>query len=198
MVTNSRTSLSHRPNNILDTIPTEEKFFHLSNLPILSEKYITEALETDYQFTDYPNIYRGESSFGHSGFCGLLKNRFGEVSANFCKNLPRSVYNWHIDSSRESAINWVIKTNPMAKTYYRNEYDNDILTHNRLKDNKRVLFFELEEVDYTILKPTLLNTTFNHMVINDSDEDRIILTVTVPATYHEIKEFINILTIGHY
>jgi hypothetical protein len=62
--------------------------------------------------------------------------------------------------------------------------------------NKRVVLYNVEEVVYNLYKPTLIDTTHEHCVINNSDESRIILSLTIwDTTYDEALFFLKNLNV---
>jgi hypothetical protein len=99
-----------------------------------------------------------------------------------------SYYDWHIDKNRSVGINWLIKTNPKASTYYRDPI---------LPDSK---FYNLTEVDYKLHNPTLFNTEFEHCVINNYPEERIILSLSIfnDAKFDDVVDFLSQLEIDSY
>jgi hypothetical protein len=177
-----------------------EKFFHISNVPILPDYIVREALESKYEINDYPNIIRAKAyQFEATDFFKNFSLAFGACNAHYLKFFPNSLYDWHIDRKRMCGINWVIKTNPKASTFFREPYDHDFLYHNRVAKNERILFWNLEEVDYTLLKPTLMNTAVDHCVVNNYPEERIILTVNCKeGAYNDVKAYLQSLTIDSY
>jgi hypothetical protein len=57
--------------------------------------------------------------------------------------------------------------------------------------NKKTLLYNLTEVLYNGHKPTLLNTKQEHCVINNSDDGRVILSLTIfDTTYDEALLFL--------
>ena len=92
-----------------------------------------------------------------------------------------------MDKGRRCAINWVIKTNPKALTLFRDNAEWQAI-------------HKIEEVDYIMYKPTLINTMHRHCVINCYPEERIILSVSVNERYSfdEVKEFLQSLDIKEY
>lgn len=165
-----------------------DRFCKLSNLPKLSEKHFKEAFEAQYVHVEQPVSYSAPcEEFSKTKFFNTLCNRFGWVQAAFLKNEPMSFYNWHIDRGRNCAINWPIQSTDSAFTFYRDSYE------------RRPIHF-IERVDYELLTPTLIDTTFRHCVLNNSTQERIILTIALSDkfSYKEVKEFLQHLTITEY
>lgn len=167
----------------------KDKFFHhLTNLPKLPDFYAEEALSVEYQHLKYPRSYSAKSElFLKTKFCKVLFKSFGCVDARYLKVPGKTVYDWHIDNGRNCAINFPIINNSKAMTIYK-EFD------------KKQNFFSCEEVDYTNFRPTILNTTYPHCVINTCSSERVILTVSVDkdALYEEVKLFLETLQINEY
>jgi hypothetical protein len=176
------------------------KFTHLPNLPELPEYLIQDALTSEYTVNDYPNVIRAKAyKFEATDFFKKFLLAVGSCNAHYLKNFPNSLYDWHIDRKRQCGINWVIKTNPKASTFFRTHYDHEFLYANRVAKNERILFWDIQEVDYTPLKPTLMNTTMEHCVVNNYPEDRIILTVNCKdSAYHDVKAYLESLNIDSY
>lgn len=165
-----------------------DRFHKLSNLPKLPEKYFAEAFEAQYVHIEDPVSYSATcKEFSKSRFFNTLRGRFGWVDAAFLKNEPMSFYNWHIDKGRKCAINWPIQSTDSAFTFYRDSLE------------RRPLHF-VERVDYELLTPTLIDTSFRHCVLNNSTEERIILSIAISDryTYKDVKQFLQQLTITEY
>ena len=166
----------------------QEFFHHLSNLPKLPDFYTEDALSVEYEHIEYPLSYSANSEpFRKTKFYDVLFNKFGYADARYLKVPGKTVYSWHIDKGRKCAINWPIVNNTKAITIFR-----QIPTQDHI--------FGCEEVDYTNFRPTLLNTTYSHCVINPWPTERIILTVSVnkESSYEEVKSFLETLTIDEY
>lgn len=177
-----------------------ENFYHLTNLPPLSSDLIEEGLNADYYWNLNPNTFKSDApSFKSTFFFKLLEKQFGICNASYIKNFPFMLYDWHMDQQRASSINWVIKTNPKASTFYRDYYEGDPFSKKMAEHGRRPLFWKLQEVNYTLFKPTILNTSVPHSVINNSSEERIILSVSVhSASYDNLKDFLSHLMIDSY
>lgn len=165
-----------------------DRFQKLTNLPKLSEKYFSEAFQSEYTYVEDPVSYSAPcKQFSQSKFFNTLRDRFGWIEAVFLKNEPMSFYNWHIDKGRKCALNWPIQSSDSAFTFYR-----DSLYH-------QPIHF-MERVDYELFTPTLIDTTFRHCVLNNSPEERIILSIAISDrhSYKEVKQFLQQLTITEY
>jgi hypothetical protein len=164
------------------------KFFQHLDLPILDNFFIQEAFKSEFVLVNTPSsLIRSHSSFMVNNFSKMISSSLGKVGTSYHKQLPHSLYDWHIDNNRSCAILWVIQTNPQAKTFYREAVSDTTLMYN------------ITEVDYTLCKPTLLNTKYEHCVINNSDEDRITLNMSIFDTpYEKALEFFQNLKINSY
>ena len=160
-------------------------FQHLNNFPALPSIYVEEALASNYGLADSTKIYSANSEiFKKSKFYKILLNQFGYVNADFLKVSSKTIYNWHRDKGRKCALNWPLISDTKNLT---------LIKDSTIKQQ----IFEFQEVEYVNLKPTLLNTTYSHCVINPTQTDRLILTVSVHenCSYENMKSFLNTLNI---
>jgi hypothetical protein len=164
------------------------KFFHHLDLPPLDNFFIQEALTSKFEIIKKPSaLNRADSSFFRTNFSKLIDTTFGKCGSSFHKHPANAIYDWHVDYNRSCALIWVIQTNPKATTLYREA----------IPDAK--LMYNITEVDYTIGKPTLLNTTYEHCVINNSNTDRITLNMSIfDTSYEQALEFFQNLKIKDY
>ena len=170
-------------------------FKHLTNLPVLPDKYILEGLYSKFELIKRPNLLRGVSSFEETSFFKLLKDRYEICYVSYCQSPANSCYNWHIDLNRNVGINWVIKTNTKAGTYYK-----EPIEEFNPGEGVNPLFHKLIEVDYKLYNPMLLNTGLEHCVINNYSETRIIMTLSIlnNAKFAEVSDFLSKLNIESY
>lgn len=121
------------------------------------------------------------SSFEDTPFCKDLKQKFGEVTARYYKFSALSVYDWHRDVARKCGINFLLNDVVETTTLFRNNTDKI----SRLQ-------FPVTKCVYKLYTPMLFNTNVDHCVINYSNHDRFILTVTFPndVTFEIAKEFL--------
>jgi hypothetical protein len=165
------------------------KFFtHLNNLPVLPANIIQEGLNCNFRLVSEPSrLYVGKTSFNETNFYKQLQNTFKEVGTSYRYTPANSIYDWHIDNKRVCAILWPIKNNSSAATFYRGS-----------KSIKNI-FYDLTEVDYTLYKPTLLNTTYEHCVINNYNEPRIVLSVSLfDISYEDAIPLLQNINCEHY
>ena len=164
------------------------KFCHLTQFPEMHLRYIKEALNAEYKVSYKPNQLSAPSSFNTDPFLHKLRLRWKGIYGTdltgrgvYIKNLPHSYYDWHTDIGRECSINWVLKTNPKAMTLYRD--------HIPAPEGNNSFMYDIEEIDYTLYKPTLLDTTKEHCIINSSNDERIIFSLSINAPFEQAKEF---------
>lgn len=165
-----------------------DKFYQLINLPPLPKEIIADGLSDGFEYTVSPYAYAKRAALFHeTEFCKLLKHRFGTIGAKYLKNAPNSFYDWHTDKIRNCSLNWIIKASSGAKTFYRDK------NHNKF-------FWNLEEVIYNVSCPTLLDTTQEHCVFNNSPDERTILSVSIldGQSYQDVLEFLQTLNISNY
>lgn len=158
----------------------KQKFYHFHDWPNLPESYIHESLNGEYTYSSVPTNYSlTPELFKNSKLRLLLRKKFGQVGCSYLKFPPMSIYNWHTDRFRNSSLNWVIQSGSGSITIYK-------------KDETDNLFSDFEVVDYVPLKPTLINTSIKHCVINNSPIPRIILSVDISNdySYEEMKDFL--------
>jgi hypothetical protein len=150
------------------------KYHHLTDYPILPNFYIQEALDAKVEISRRPVQYRAESTFKHSTFFKQVEQHFQKKCvAWYYITKPKTYFDWHVDANRNFAINWMIKEASNAASFFRNPIEEVINPH------IDPLIFDLEEIPYTLGKPTVLNTSCHHCVFNNSDETRIILSMSV-------------------
>lgn len=158
-------------------------FCHLTNIERIPEPYVREAINAKYELLYKPTRIKASSNFEKSSLVNLIKKKFRGVQAEYLKNSPRSIYDWHTDIGRQCSINWVLKSNPRAVTMYRTKHE--------VPDGVKSFTYDLHEVDYTLYRPTIINTTKEHCVINPSDTERIILSLTVfDYSYEEVRDYL--------
>ena len=167
-------------------------YYCADHLPDLDQKYVKEALRNPYVTHHYPNDIRTWTSFGSSSFVKLLEQNLGRITALYIKNPPNSLYDWHVDRKtiRQCSINFpIISDNAYA--YFRFKIENE--------DGKKSIMYNLDKVKYIMYKPTVLNTENEHCVINNSDNERIILSLCViESTYQQTVDFLKTLQIEKY
>lgn len=162
----------------------------LYNLPQLPQVYMDEGINSNFNYTEsHGKTYACEAvSFSKTKFFSLLQEKFGETKARYLKNPPYSLYDWHTDRLRDCGIHWTVRTNPDASVWYRS-------------NNRDKLFWDLEKAQYQDHYPSLFDTTAEHSVFNNSDQERIILSVTIyngRPSYQTLLAFLQSLRIEEY
>jgi hypothetical protein len=160
----------------------------IADFSILPDPMIQEALTGNYKKHQTPYSFAANANqMKASNFYKKLEDSFGEINVDYLKNEPNSLYDWHVDYNRSCSINWVIQTNPKAVTLFRT---------NHLKP----FFWDIEEVQYELYKPTVLDTTKSHCVINNYFEERIILSLSIfkKNAYNEVVNYLQNLSPKDY
>jgi hypothetical protein len=159
----------------------------LDNLPELTPEMLNEALTNEYWNTERPFMcISGAYTMRRTKFVEHLENTFGKVTVCFLKTSPYQLYDWHTDPTRSCAINWLVKSNPGAITLHR-------------WNNTGRYYWDIEEVKYQLLKPTLFNVKQDHCVINNFGDERIILSISVMEyPYDEVLTYLKNLDIEKY
>jgi hypothetical protein len=153
---------------------TNKCFYQLTHYPTLPDFYIQEALTAKIEISRRPVQYRAISTFSNSDFFKSIEEHFHRKCLTwYYITKPKTYFDWHTDERRNFAINWLVKEAPNAGGFYRNPIEEVI---NPLIDP---LIYDLVEIPYTLGKPTVLNTGLTHCVINNSNETRIILSMSV-------------------
>ena len=164
------------------------------HLPNLSDQYVKEAINLS-QFSTYHvvpgtnitvNTTQAKTSFENTQFIADLKHEFGSVRTHYLRVDGMHSYDWHTDSARRAAILFLLNDVGSAFTLFKEEIDNR---------NSRLV-----KVPYTLLRPTLLDVTVPHCVINLSDTPRYALTVgfDFSVTYNQLREFLNQYSTNQY
>lgn len=161
-------------------------YYRHLDLPPLPDRYIQEGLNANYKVIEKPRLIWARSTFDETDFFKEINEHFGRCYVKYYFNPPDSLYDWHVDSNRHCAINWVVKTNPEARAIFR-EPSTDLN-----QGLKKPIFYDIHELKYQGSSPTILNATYEHCIANNYPDTRIILTMSVfkPATYHEVLDFI--------
>jgi hypothetical protein len=170
-------------------------YFPLTNLPLLSDRFIDEALTIDYslpgnitniQIENTNRIGVAQSSFIESDFFKDLNEKFGANEAVYLRFAPGAYYDWHADGHRKCCINFTIEDYTNSLTLFRT----------RISD----LDYTLEKVNYVSKQATVLNNSVEHCVINLSESNRYVLSIGFPLTvdYPTLKEYLSNLSITSY
>jgi hypothetical protein len=157
-----------------------EKYFKkLNHFPLLPDYYIQQGLSCNFKYIESPSrLFIGPSTFDKTNFVKKMIEIFGQAASSFRLNPPNSLYDWHIDNKRNCSLIWPIKHNFESQTFYKTPMEST-------GSDDKTLFYNLIEADYELYKPTLLNTTHKHCVVNNSNESRIILSLSLFNTDYE-------------
>lgn len=173
-----------------------EKYFYHLDLPPVPNFFVNEAINGNYEIMKRPNLNWAKSSFHTSDLFKILQKEFGEdnCSVKYYCNPAYSYYDWHTDLKRGIGINWVVKTNPRAMTLYREPTPEGIPG-----DGVDPFMYNIIEVDYQGSKPTLINPVSKHCVINNYNDTRFIMSLSVlGTTYEEALPFFKTLKMDTY
>ena len=169
-------------------------FTPLGLLPLLSQKYINEGLLGDYQLPPLEvNSKRTSRSvsapttFASSAFAQDLSQKLNTtVRALLLRFGPYSLYDWHSDIDRFCAINFLLNTAPNSMTLFRQQTDNR-------------LTYDIIDCPYVLYQPMLFNVCKEHCIINNGNNFRYLMTVTISdVTFEDAVEFFKTYTIGNY
>ena len=122
------------------------------------------------------------------------------LTLEYYLNPPHVINGVHLDRGRFSALNIPVQVDiansffAIGKTDNLNYYTprQDDYTFETTEKGKKG-FFEYEKdmmLHYNLDKPVLFNTKVPHGLINNSDTERIILSVTFSRTYNEMKDIL--------
>lgn len=163
-------------------------FAFLNNLPQFPDKCIKEAINAKYDQVYRPDLLRAFSSFNNTTFVKDLQRRFGKCGGMYLKNLPMTYYDWHIDMNRQCSINWLL-LNEGGSALYRE--------HIPSTDGKSITY-KISKVEYALYKPTMLDVTKEHCVINDTGEQRIIFSLSFDAPFADVYKHVSALHLTDY
>ncbi len=161
----------------------ENAFFHLTHFPLIDSKHAELALNADYSEMllyynrGIQNSYAEAKEVSDSKLCRDLRGHFGECAASYIKTNAMTGYDWHMDMSRKTCINILLVQPPGAQTLHKVNINN--------------LTYHLRVCDYKLFRPTVFNSTIPHCVINPSNQDRYILTISVGSLprYEDLKNW---------
>lgn len=118
-----------------------------------------------------------------------IKNRYSFLSGvfNVYKHPPGYSLDIHIDADRFCAINIPICNTQDSMTMFYDKNDSAELQYDSRRILNLVKSATKECFRFTLTKPTLINTSYPHSVINNSDQTRIIISWSVlrPMTFQE-------------
>jgi hypothetical protein len=169
------------------------KYYYHLDLPNLPEKYIIEGINAKYELNKFPRLYWANSTFNETNFFKQVNEKFGDCYVKYYLNPPDSFYDWHVDQNRYCTINWIVKTNKEASTLYREPIEG-------ANEGRDPIFFHVNELKYRNHKPTLLNATHEHCVVNNFPDTRIILSMSLfkPTRYEDVIIFLQNMKCDEY
>jgi len=165
-------------------------FYCLRNLPDLDQDSINEANRSTFVEEFKPHVFRAKCSFDHrSELIKSLRKEFINVRSTWLMNPPNSMYDWHSDKfGRNCAINIPVKMPIESGAFFRKKMNPE--------EPKYGKYFHLYKIDYELYKPTILNVLEEHCVMNLSDQERIILSISIEnenVFYKDVVEFMKTL-----
>ena len=170
-------------------------YYQLDHLPLLDTKYVNEGIHAEFQLPveeingiRTPRTIKATTTFVESTFAQDIRQQLSpNIHACFFRNNPRSLYDWHTDSTgkRKCAINFLLTESLGAMTLFRDPISR--------------LNYNIVECPYQLYKPVLLNVDREHCVINNSDQYRYVLSVSLPdVTFDQAVEFFQTYSINSY
>ena len=173
-------------------------FTPLDLLPLLSQKYIDEGLLADYQLP-LPEVngkpmsrsVSAPTTFASSDFAQDLSQKLNTtVRAKLIRFGPYSLYDWHSDISPNNDsfcdINFLFNVAPYSMTLFRKQTDTR-------------LTYDIIDCPYVLYQPMLFNVRKQHCIINNGNNFRYLMTVTISnVTFEDAVEFFKTYTIGNY
>lgn len=165
----------------------QDCFSFFPHLPDLDFFYAEEA-KNSTQFTTYHvvpisgirvNTTQAPTAFESTQFMQDLRAEFGHARTHYLRVDGMHSYDWHTDSARKAAILFLLNDVGTAFTLFRQPID---------ERNSHIL-----PVPYTLLRPTLLDVSVSHCVINLTTQPRYALTVgfSLDVTYKDVKQYLN-------
>jgi len=161
------------------TYSLDDSYVLLPQLPLISNEHINRApLETYDIPIDEPSEFvhyaRSRNSpdlpFSKTKFCQDLKEYFNaDLVSKYSRMDPWTVYDWHRDVDRPFCINTLIV-----------QPSSGAVTLHRRRINR--LVYNIREVVYTPMQPLLFNSSIPHIVINNSNQVRYIMSISLFGT----------------
>ena len=163
----------------------------LPHFPDLPEKYYQEYKNSTYNLEFHPNVLSGACSFENSKLAKRINEQFNlQIWSRFHKMPSRTMYDWHKDrGGRQCALNWIIKETPNSYCFFGN-HKTEFHTEEKYSGDL-IYFYDIDSVEYVWKKPTLLNVRNRHLIVNNSDEDRIIMSVSLSVDYKTALKYLN-------
>lgn len=178
------------------------KFNCLKHFPDFPSHYVEEAEKRSYSTQGVTELFVRNSLTAFSGFsrCNFILNlqkqfKLSKNIGNYFKFPARCGYDWHVDLGvRKCALNWLVKSDGNYLTLFRNRKDSTTSWYR----TEGTLYYDFEVAEYELYKPTLLDVTYEHCVINHSNSERIIYTMDINAPFDEVNEYLMNLKVEKY
>lgn len=148
---------------------------------------IKEELNNPTWYTSPYDVERSDLSKGlRAHLQSLLPFKISD--AGFLKRGPNTIYHPHIDPKRTFALNMLL-TEPTSD----NEGTYVIDTHIKVDNGApKLLYATHKKVEYKLNCFTVLNVKKMHYVVNNSDTDRIILSIGCnESSYEDFLRIVN-------
>ena len=176
----------------------EDCFYHLSNFPLLDQKYVEEGINAVYPNlpkpedpeAPTPRAITVESSFQNTVFFKNLEKQFGPMSCVYIRSYPMSTYDWHRDIFKMVTINFIL----------HDVKDSLVLFRDKVYGVERMQY-NIKPAVYTPLKPTILDTRLQHCVINLNNDYRYILNLGFldnKIYYKDVKNYLTNIPVPEY
>jgi len=156
---------------------------HLDNFPEIPELFVNLAATAQYRDVAPPGLpavpaLMAPCNFKNSKFCGLLNQQFGtEVTSSFIRNPPNTVFDWRADFGSSCAVTFVLSDIPHL-IYFVEHSDSR-------------LNVPIESVGTHLRRPTVVDATQRHCVVNHSDQARYMLHVGIKSVpYADVVGFL--------
>ena len=171
----------------------EDFYYCCEHLPEIDQSIVSEALATEYVKTSQPNEFVAPaiSSFAQTHFFNKLRADLKCSYPMYKKTPSNTLYDWHMDGKldnpnrRKCSINIPLMFAEHAGVFFRTAREGT--------------FYDVHRAKYVLYKPTLLNVSHEHCVINDSDSDRIVLNLSINYfSYTDTVEYFKNLKIDSY
>jgi len=164
-------------------INPDDYFYCLRNFPDLENEYVNQGLSATFTLKQpAPVIFAAKANIENSYIYKILLSHTKIMEMNWLMFPAKSNYNWHTDRfGRNCAVNIPIRVPDDAKTFCR-----EPMFHGA---KEPFIWYNVEQVEYIINKPTILNVKREHCVINSSNQDRIILSISFDESYEIILDY---------
>jgi len=154
----------------------------------ISNKILKDVIDTDQLVN---GMFKHQRLVENNKHLANIRNQYSFLSPvyNLYKFEPEQIVPIHIDAGRFCAINIPICNTENSDTIFYEKNENAELEY----DEKRILHYVKSPVKesfrFTLTRPTLIDTSFPHSVVNYGKETRIILSwsISKPLTFEEVS-----------